>query len=52
MKKYSAIATAEFYYDFDESVIPDGMTPEQWAEEAWEYGAFNIDGHEMKVEEV
>jgi len=53
MKKYTAIATVEYYYEFTEEDMPKGYTPEAWAEDVWANGhAFLIDGHEMEVDEV
>lgn len=52
MKKYLATATVTMFYEFDESKIEDGFTPETWAEDAYVCGSFILDGHEMTVEEA
>ena len=52
MAKYLAVATVEYIYEFDEDDIPAGFTPEQYAEDCWIYGGFNIDGHEMEVNKL
>ena len=47
--RYTAETNVVYYYEFEDKDVPPGMTPQQWAEQAYDDGYFVLDGREEIV---